>query len=68
MLCPFSGCEQNTDGSTVVWKISQTNVCDGDPLVAKCFLHLHLVFQPFWWWGDLGSFQLPQSNSLPEGA
>jgi hypothetical protein len=27
-----------------------------------------LVFQPIWGWGDLGSFQLPHSNSSPEGA
>jgi len=32
------------------------------------FLHPHLVFQPIWGWGNLSSFQLPQSNSSPEGA
>jgi len=26
----------------------------------------HLVFQPNWGWGDLGFFQLLQSNSSPE--
>jgi hypothetical protein len=40
----------------------------GDSQVAKHFLHLHLVFQPIWGWGVLGSFQLPQSNFSPEGA
>jgi len=29
-------------------------------------LLLHLVFQPNWGWGDLGFFQLLQSNSSPE--
>jgi len=35
---------------------------------AQYLLLPHLVFQPIWGWGDLGSFQLPQSNSAPEGA
>jgi hypothetical protein len=43
-------------------------VCYGDSWVAKHFLRLHLVFQLIWWWCDLGSCQLPQSNSSPEGA
>jgi hypothetical protein len=67
-LCPFFGCEKNTDGSTVVLLISLGSVCYGDSRVAKHFLHPHLVFQPIWGWGSLGSFQLPQSNSSPEGA
>jgi hypothetical protein len=35
--------------------------------VAKQSLGPHLVKQPIWVWGDLGSFQLAQSNSLTEG-
>jgi len=58
---------KNTDGSAVEWMISLASVCYGDSLVVKHFLRLHLVFQPVWGWGDLGSFQLPQSNSSPEG-
>jgi len=58
----------NTDGSAVGWLISLANVCYADSQVAKHFLRLHLVFRPIWGWGDLGSFQLPQSNSSPEGA
>jgi len=60
-LCPFFGCEKNTDGSAD-GLILLASVCYGDSQVAK-----HLVFQPIWGWGDLGSFQLPQSNSAPEG-
>jgi len=48
--------------------ISLANVCYGDSQVTKLFLRLHLVFQPNQEWGDLGSFQLPPSNSSPEGA
>ena len=44
------------------------SVCYGDSRFVKQFLHPHLAFQPIWGWGDLGSFQLPQSNSSPEGA
>jgi hypothetical protein len=47
--------------------ISLAIVCYGDSGVAKHFLRPHLVFQPIWGWGDLGSFQLPQSYSSPEG-
>jgi len=36
--------------------------------VAKHFLHPHLVLQPLWGCGDLGSFQLCQSTSSLEGA
>jgi len=66
-LCPFFGRKKNTDGSTGLM-ISLANVCYGDSWVAKHFLNRHLVFQPIWGWGDLGSFQLPQSNSSPKGA
>jgi len=43
-------------------------VCYGNSRVVKHFLNWHLVFQPIWGWGNLGSFQLPQSNSSPKGA
>jgi len=36
--------------------------------VAQHLFHLHLASQPIWGWGDLGLFQLLQSNSLPEEA
>jgi len=36
--------------------------------VAKHFLRPHLIFQTIWGWGDLGSFQLPQSNFPQEVA
>jgi len=62
-LCPFFGREKNTDGSTVGLMISLAIVCYGDSRVAKHFLRLHLVFQPIWGWGNLGSFQLP--NQIP---
>jgi len=48
--------------------ISLASACYGDSQAGKHFLHLNLVFQPIWGWGDLGSFQLPQSNSSPEAA
>jgi len=57
----------NTDSSGV-GLILLASACYGDSRVAKHFLHPNLVFQPIWGWGDLGSFQLPQSNSSPEGA
>jgi len=66
-LCPFFG-RENTDDSGAGLKISLASACNGDPRVAKHFLRPNMVFQPIWWWGDLGSFQLPQSNSSPEGA
>jgi len=34
---------------------------------AQYLLPPHLVFQSNWGWGDLGFFQLLQSNSSPEG-
>ena len=43
------------------------SVCYGDSRVSH-FLQPYLVYQPIWSWGDFGSFQLPQSNSSPEGA
>jgi len=67
-LCPFFGWEKDTDSSGVGLMISLAIACYGDSRVPKHFLHLNLVFQPIWGWGDLGSFQLPQSNSSPEGA
>jgi hypothetical protein len=45
---------------------SQAHITSG-ALVAKYFLCPHLVYQPVCRWGDLGFFQLPQSNSSPEG-
>ena len=65
-LFTFFG-RENTDGTRDVWKISLASVYYEDSRVAKHLLQLHLVFQPIWGWGDLGSFQLPQSNSAPEG-
>jgi hypothetical protein len=38
-----------------------------DSRAAQYLLLPHLVFQPIWGWGDLGFFQLLQSNSSPEG-
>jgi len=67
-LGPFFGREKNTDGSAAGLKISLASVCYGDSRFAKHFLRPHLVFQPFWGWDDLGSFQLPQSHSSPEEA
>jgi len=66
-LCPF-GCEKKTNSSADELAISLASVCYGDSQVAKHFLRPHLVFQPIWRLGDFGSFQLPQSNSSPEGA
>ena len=44
-------------------RISLATVCYG-PRVAKYFLGPQLFLQPIWGWGDLGSFQLPQSTSV----
>jgi len=63
--CPFFGCDKHTDSSAFGWMISLASVCYG-LLVAKHFLGPHVVLQPIWGWGDLGSFQLPQSTSSPE--
>ena len=65
-LCTFFVCEKNTDGSGV-GLISLASAY-GDSGVTKHFLCPNLVFQPIWGLGDLGSFQLPLSNSSPEGA
>jgi len=67
-LCPFSGREKNPNSSAVGWTISLASVCYGNSQVAQHLLRPHLVFQPIWGWGDLGSFQLPQSNSSSEEA
>jgi len=68
MHCALSLAARRKDGSTVGLVILLASVCHGDSWVAKHFLHLNLVFQPVWGWGDFGSFQLPQSISSPEGA
>ena len=67
-LFAFFGLEKNTDGTGDVWKISYAIVYYEDCRVPKHLLQLHLVFRPIWGWGNLSSFQLPQSNSSPEGA
>ena len=61
--CPFLAA-RNTDSSAFVWMISLASVCYGDSI----FSGPTLVLQPICGLGDLGSFQLPQSNSSPEGA
>jgi len=65
---PFLWLKKNTNGSAVGLMILLAIDCYGDSRVAKHFLHPHLLFQPVWGWGDLGSLQLPQSNSSPAGA
>jgi len=62
--CPFFGCKKHTDSSAFVWKISLASVCYGVSIFSGPTLGLttNLVV------GDLGSFQLLQSNSSPEGA
>jgi len=40
-LCPFFGCEKNTDSSAVELMISLAIVCYGDSRVAKHFLRLN---------------------------
>jgi len=67
-IVPFSCHEKNTDGSRVWLMISLASACYGDSRVTKHLLRLNLVFQRIWGWCNLGSFQLPQSNSSPEGA
>jgi len=57
----------NRDSSGVWYMISLAIVGNGGSSVAH-LLQLHLVFQPIWGWGDLGHFQLLQSNSSPEEA
>jgi len=55
----------NKDGSGLAW-ISLASVVYDGCRAAQYLLLLHLVFQPNWGWGDLGFFQLLQSNSSPE--
>jgi hypothetical protein len=66
-LCPFSGHEKKTNGSEVWLMISLFNACYGDYRVAKLLLRPNFTFETNLGWGDLGSFELPQSNSSPEG-
>jgi len=66
-MVPFFGHDKHSDRSALGLKISLATVCYG-PRVAKHFLGPYLVLQPICGWGDLGSFQLPQSNSSTEGA
>jgi len=58
----------NTDDSRVWWMISLAGVGYSRYQVAQHLLWPHLVFQPIWGWGNLGFFELLQSNSSPEGA
>jgi hypothetical protein len=44
------------------------SVSYGNSRVAKHFFAPALGFRTMWGWGDLGSFQLPQLNSSPDGA
>jgi len=67
-VCAFFGRGKNAHGSGDEWKISLASVYYGDYRVAERLLQPNLVFQIVWGWGNLGSFQLPQSNSSPEGA
>jgi hypothetical protein len=60
--------EEHTEGSWDGLKISLASACYSDSRVAQYLLWPHLVFQPIWGCGDLGSLQLPKSNSTPEGA
>jgi len=55
----------NKDGSGLAW-ISLATVGYDGCRAAHYLLLPHLVFQPNWGWGDLGFFQLLQSNSSPE--
>jgi len=64
-LCPFSGREMNADCSGVWWMITLAVAGYGGSRVAQRLLQPQLVFQPIRGWGDLGFFQLLQSNSSP---
>ena len=64
-LWSFSGREMNKAGSGVVW-ISLASVGYDACRAAQYLLLPHFVYQPNWGWGDLGFFQLLQSNSSPE--
>ena len=61
------GRDKHTDSSAFGLMTFLASVCYG-PRVAKYILRPHLILQPIWGWGDLGSFQLPQSTSSPEVA
>jgi len=58
----------NTDSHGVGLMIFLASAGYGDSQVTQHLLWLHLVFQPTWGWGNLGIFQLLQSNSSPKGA
>ena len=62
-VCLFSGRKKNTHESGVGLMISLASAGYGGSRVVQHLLRQHLVFQPIWGWGDLGSFQLLQSNS-----
>jgi len=47
--------------------ISLASVCYDRSRTAQYLVPPHLVFQSNWGLGDLGFFQLLQSNSSPEG-
>jgi len=53
----------NTDSSGVWWMITLAIAGYGGSRVAQHLLWPKLVFQPIWGWGNLGFFQLLQSNS-----
>jgi hypothetical protein len=57
----------HTVGSRVVKVISLASAGYGGCRVAQHLFRPNLVFRPIWVWGDLGSFQLLQSNFSPEG-
>ena len=62
----FSGREMNKDSSGVALICWPVLVLIGS-WAAQYLLSPHLVFQSNWGWGNLGFFQLLQSNSSPEG-
>jgi hypothetical protein len=55
----------NKDGSGVEWILLASVGYDSSRATQHLLLP-HLVFQPNWEWGDLGFYQLLQSNSSPE--
>jgi hypothetical protein len=55
----------NKDSSRLAW-ISLASVGYDSCRAAQYLLLPHLFPQPNWGWGDLGFFQLLQSNSSPE--
>jgi len=62
----FSQATRRTVGSGVAMVILLASAGYGSSRVAKHLFWPNLVFQPIWGWGDLGSFQLLQSNFSPE--